>query len=209
MDVADDRVPSVGVAAECGLEPSDLELARAVMTGDHGAFHALVARHGPALLRVALSLADSPSDAEDICQETFAAAFRGLRNFDGRASVKTWLTSILIRRASKLWKKERHARRTYSLHHDGAANERGRGNVNEALVAQASVPSSVEAVDQRMDVLEIIRSLAPEFREAIVLREIEGLSYQEIARVLNIPRGTVESRLYRGRAELRRKLTGY
>ncbi len=87
--------------------------------------------------------------------------------------------------------------------------DRGRGNLNEALAAQASVPSSIEAIDQRMDVLEIIRSLAPEFRDAIVLREIEGLSYQEIAQVLNIPRGTVESRLHRGRAELRRKLTGY
>src|SRR5258706_9063584 len=98
------------------------------MTGDHGAFHALVARHGPALLRVALSLASSPSDAEDICQETFAAAFRGLRNFDGRASIKTWLTSILMRRASKVWKKERHARRTISLHSGGGGQGRGRGN---------------------------------------------------------------------------------
>ena len=67
----------------------------------------------------------------------------------------------------------------------------------------------IAAVDQRLDVMQVIRTLAPEFRDTVILREIEGLSYQEIADTLGIPRGTVESRLFRARAEMRKKLTGY
>jgi RNA polymerase sigma-70 factor (ECF subfamily) len=190
------------------LGASDLEVWQAAASGDHAAFHMLVDRHGPHLFRVALSLSSGRADAEDICQETFAAAFRGLKSFDGRASVRTWLTSILMRRAAKTWKKDRHARRAISLDRR-ADDDVERENPGGALADRLKVDAATGAADQRMDVLEVIRTLPPEFRAAIVLREIEGLSYQEIADVLGVPRGTVESRLYRGRAELRRKLTGY
>jgi RNA polymerase sigma-70 factor (ECF subfamily) len=189
------------------LEPSDLELWKAAAGGDHGAFHALVDRHARSLFRVALSLSGSRSDAEDVCQETFAAAFKSLKSFDGRASVKTWLTRILMRRAAKIWNKQKNARRTLSLHRGEESDEISHGNLGGMMAGKASV-AAVD-VDTRMDVLEVIRSLAPEFRDAVVLREIDGLSYQEIAETLGVPRGTVESRLHRARAELRRKLTGY
>jgi len=190
-------------------DASDVEVCRAAAAGDHAAFHVLIDRHGPALLRVAKSLSGSRSDAEDICQETFMAAFRGLKNFDGRASIRTWLMSILMRRAAKAWKKERHARRTISIQGRVLHHETGRGTLDETRAGEFSVPSATESSDQRLDILEAIRSLAPEFRDSIVLREIEGLTYQEIAEVLGVPRGTVESRLYRGRALLREKLKGY
>jgi RNA polymerase sigma-70 factor (ECF subfamily) len=187
---------------------TDLE-SHAPICGDAEAFHDWVDRYGPALFRLARSLSGNRLDAEDLCQETFEAAFRGFHRFDGRASIKTWLTSILMRRCAKLWRKERHARRALSLDRRTETGSCDRQDPGGALAEELSVASSTTDVDQRLDVLEVIRTLPSEFRDAIILREIDGLSYQEIADVLAVPRGTVESRLHRGRAELRRKLTGY
>jgi RNA polymerase sigma-70 factor (ECF subfamily) len=191
------------------LEPNDLHLCRAAAGGDHGAFHALIDRHARGLFRVAVSLSASRSDAEDLCQETFTAAFRGLKRFDGRASVKTWLTRILMCRAATLWKKQRHERRTFSLHGSGDFGGQRADGESGSLADRLGVPSTINAVEDRMDILAAIRSLTPEFRDAIILREIDGLSYQEIADTLGVPRGTVESRLHRARAELARKLAAY
>lgn len=190
------------------MELSDLEILRSA-TKDHAAFHVLIDRHARRLLRLAMSLSGNLSDAEDICQETFTAAFRGLEKFDGRASVKTWLTSILLRRAAKIWKKRRRTRRTVSIHREEDSNN-GRGaDLGGEFASELTVASATAISDQRMDLLEAIRTLPAAFRDTILLREIEGLSYQEIADVLGVPRGTVESRIYRARAELRQKLTGY
>ena len=188
---------------------SDVDSQPVAVNGDAAAFHEWVERYGPGLFRLAVSLSGNRLDAEDLCQETFAAAFRGFKNFGGRASIRTWLTSILMRRAAKLWRKERHARRALSLDRSAGLCDEGRQDPGGALAERLSVGSATVAVDQRLDVMEVIRGLAPEFRDAIVLREIEGMSYQEIADVLAVPRGTVESRLHRGRAELRVKLKGY
>jgi RNA polymerase sigma-70 factor (ECF subfamily) len=188
---------------------NDLE-SHAPICGDAEAFHDWVDRYGPALFRLARSLSGNRLDAEDLCQETFEAAFRGFHRFDGRSSIKTWLTSILVRRCAKHWRKQRHARRALSLDqctaHAGASDRQDPGG---GLAEAVSVASTITDIDQRLDVLEVIRALPSEFRDVIILREIDGLSYQEIADVLAVPRGTVESRIHRGRAELRRKLTGY
>ena len=192
------------------LDVIDLDTWRAAAAGDQAAFHALIDRHGPHLFKLALSLSGRRHDAEDICQETFIAAFHGLQRFDGRASVRTWLSSILVRRAASIWRKERRSRRTLSLQREmDSKEEGGRADPGGSLADQLSVASTTQDVDRRLDILEVIRSLPTEFRDVVVLREIQGMSYQEIADVLAVPRGTVESRLYRGRAQLRRKLGGY
>jgi RNA polymerase sigma-70 factor (ECF subfamily) len=175
------------------LESSDLDLARLAGQGDHQAFHALVDRHAKSLFRVASRLSPTRSDAEDLVQDTFAAAYKGLAAFDGRASVKTWLTRILIRRAADAWRAGRARRQTASL---------------ETAAPPAARPA-VAAVDQRLDLATILAKLEPAHREVIVMREMQGMSYAEIAESLNVPQGTVESRLHRARAELRRRLTGY
>lgn len=155
-----------------------------------------------------MALCQSRSDAEDLCQETFIAAFRGLKGFRGGSSFKTWLTSILMRRAATMYRKQRYARQTISLHRDNGGNGHSGGD-RDLFAEQLSVPSATTTVDQRLDLLEVIRSLAPDFHQVLVLREIDGMSYQEIADTLGIPRGTVESRLFRARAELRKRLSGY
>ncbi|HEX8520796.1 MAG TPA: sigma-70 family RNA polymerase sigma factor [Tepidisphaeraceae bacterium] len=189
----------MALPADADLTPSDDDLFRSAANGDDSAFHALVDRHAPRLFRSALSLAPSRPDAEDLVQETLIGAYRGLRNFDGRSSVKTWLTSILIRQAAKNWQRTKKHRQAQSLNR----------TVDESKDARLSMASTEERTDRRLDLLAIIRKLAAPHREVLVLREMQGLSYEEIAATLSIPRGTVESRLHRARSELRQYLTMY
>jgi hypothetical protein len=98
----------------------DFALLAAARDGDDRAFAVLIDRHAPALLQVAYSLSRNRADAEDVVQETFLAAYRGMKRFAGRSSVKTWLTQILLRRAARAWHRARHHRGTVSLDAGGA-----------------------------------------------------------------------------------------
>jgi RNA polymerase sigma-70 factor, ECF subfamily len=170
-------------------EAGDIELLRRAVGGDSKAFHALVDRHAQQLYRLAVSLVGNATDAEDVLQETFIGAFRGLRDFEERSSVKTWLTRILITQAAK-WRRDRRRRTSVP--------------VDESLAATPGTGRDVG-----LDIQATLQQLSPEHREILVLREFERMTYEEIAQTLEIPQGTVESRLYRARAELREKLKAY
>jgi len=157
------------------------------------AFHELVDRHAAYLYGMAASLVSNAADAEDAVQETLAGAFRGLRSFREESSVKTWLTGILVRQAARQARGGRHAARSIN---------------QEAAREQAAVPGTPKA-DIRMDVQAALLGLRADYREVIVLRELQGLSYEEIAQALGIPTGTVESRLFRARRELQELLRDY
>ena len=181
------------------MEAPDLELVRSAVGGDDGAFHALVDRHAPALFRSALSLSRNRADAEDLLQETLVAAYRGLKNFAGRSSVRTWLLTILTRKAFKSLHRSRHSRNTLSI--DAVDGSRNPEDADAAMVKYGATTR----VEQRLDVMEVLKSLSPPHREVLMLREIQGLSYEEIAAILGVPRGTVDSRLARARAEFRER----
>jgi RNA polymerase sigma-70 factor, ECF subfamily len=195
------------------LEPGDLELVRAAACGDQGAFHTLVDRHAQGMFRLAVSLTPTRSDAEDLCQETFAGAFAGLKRFNGQSTVRTWLTSILMRQAAKAWHRSRHTRKSVPLQGSGGSGETASG----ADIAGASswggsgptIPPEQAAVDRKIDLEQILGRLDPPHREILLLREMQQMSYEEIAASLGVPRGTVESRLHRARAELKRHLKDY
>jgi len=178
------------------LRPTDPELVKRAREGDPSAFHELVDRYANLLFALAVSLGTSTADAEDMIQETFSGAFRGLGGFRGEASVKTWLTRILIRQRA------RHLR---------SAHKRNRTFIplETARDSDLAVSSAYPATDARLDVAAAIRSLSPDHQEVIALREIQGLSYEEIAEILEVPRGTVESRLFRARRQLQERLRGY
>jgi RNA polymerase sigma-70 factor (ECF subfamily) len=178
----------------------DLELLRSAAAGDRAAFHALVDRHSKDLFRVALSMSRNRSDAEDVLQETFVGAFRGLSQFSARSSVRTWLTQICVRQAAKQWNRSRRTREAVAIDSDGGATAGG-----EPLAR----PSREADADRRMDLMAVIEKLPEEHRQVILLREVQGLSYDEIARALGVPQGTVESRLHRARAGLKQRLKGY
>jgi RNA polymerase sigma-70 factor (ECF subfamily) len=167
------------------------------MAGDEAACREIVDLHSHGLHRLAFSLVGSAEDAEDVVQETFAGAFRALRDFEGRAALKTWLVRILVRQAARR-QRTRARKRTQPL--DSVADASGRA---------AAVRPPGETLDARLDVLWALDGLSPEHREVIVLREIEGMSYQEMADALDVARGTIESRLHRARQALRERLKDY
>lgn len=154
---------------------------------EQSAFHELVDRYSRQLFGVAYSMVGNAADAEDVVQETFTAAFAGIGRFRGEASVRTWLMQILVRQCARV-QRSRGRRMTIGI--DKA----------EQLVEEPSA-----AAESRMDVTEVLQKLSSEHREVIVLRELQGMSYDEMAETLKIPRGTVESRLHRARQELKAK----
>ncbi len=167
----------------------DVELAAKAAQGDAAAFHALVDRHSDRLFRIAIALVGNNADAEDVLQETLIGAFRSLKGFQGRASVKTWLTRILMIQAARF--------------------RRGRRKTEPISESEAAKTGGAQSVEAKMDVNAALTELSPEHRQVIVLRELEHLSYEEIAEVLEVPQGTVESRLHRARSALREKLKAY
>lgn len=172
-------------------DAEDHGLLRQAAGGDGRAFHHLVDRHGARLYRLAVSLVGNGADAEDVLQETFAGAFRGLKGFEARSSVKTWLTRILFTQAAK-WRRERKRRPVERLESHEAEMGSVTGSVETAIDLQAA-----------------LGQLSVEHRQVLVLREFDGMAYQEMAEVLGVPRGTIESRLHRAREELRDKLKDY
>jgi RNA polymerase sigma-70 factor (ECF subfamily) len=194
-------VPPTPSAAE------DLDLLRQAARGDGQAFHKLVDRHGQSLYRLAVSLAGNSADAEDLVQECLAGAFRGLDRFEGRSSVKTWLTRILVTQVAR-WRRSRRGKTALSIQ----AMDSGSGGDQAGETADwvgASGTDPADHVGRQVDVQAALRTLSAEHREVLVLREFQGLAYEEIAEVLGVPRGTVESRLHRARAELRGRLKSY
>jgi RNA polymerase sigma-70 factor (ECF subfamily) len=186
---------------ESGQLPcTDSELIESVRLGDESAFHELVDRYADYLFGVAFSLTGNAADAEDALQETFVAMLKGSGTFRHQASVKTWLVRILVKQCAL------------------ARRRRGRtivlpiwGNAQASLEHDAglAVAPSAGQVDARVDVMHMLQTLSPEHRQVMILREMEGMSYDEMAQALGVPQGTVESRLHRARQELRERFKGY
>lgn len=167
---------------------SEADLVARLQLGDSEAFRVLVDGYAELLLRIATRFTASRSDAEDVVQETFEGALASLGRFEGRSSLKSWLISILRRRAARHYRKHKHIQFVQS------------DDPQSRIDAERNVTGSAESA---LDVETILASLSAEHREVVVLREIEGMTYEEIADALDIPRGTVESRLFRARQALR------
>jgi len=173
-----------------GLCASDFELLQRARQGDTAAFHELVDRHAEGLYRLACALTGQSAEAEDVMQETLLGAFQRMGSFRGRSSVKTWLVSILNRQAAR---RHRTRLRRPAVRLETLSRE----------------PAEQRSLDARLDVTEALGRLSPEHRQVLVLREMEGMTYAEIAEVLGVPLGTVESRLFRARQELKTHLADY
>ena len=181
-------------------ELPDDELMRRIRLGDPASFGGLVDRYADDLFRLAYSLVGNEPDARDMVQETFLGAFRRASAFAGRSTVKTWLMRILFNRVWKA-RRSRRVRRALSLDAPTGAAAESDGQM------QSRSPAA--AVEARQDVQVMLAALPEDYRQVIVLRELQRLTYDEIAGVLSIPVGTVESRLHRARKELRRRFAGY
>ena len=192
--------------------PDDTELLEQIGRGDQAAFRTLLDRHGRYLYGVAHAMSGSAADAEDIVQETLIGALNSSAKFRGESSVRTWLVRILINRV-RMWRRsgKRHEGtvRLDASHPnapDGSASAGGAGGSGSS---GSSGSSATSAVDAKLDLTQMLAQLTPEHRQVIVLRELQGMSYEEMAQALEVPRGTVESRLHRAREELRKRFKGY
>jgi len=172
----------------------DSELVALAQGGDSGAFATLVGRYEERLLRLVRGMVPE-SDTEDVTQEALLKAFRKVGSFDGRSSFYTWIYRITANTAMDWRKKERHRR-----HAPLPEGEEG-----EDLLA-GTEPGPERRTGQRElgeRIAAAIEALPPKYHQILVLREVEGLSYEQIAGTLEISKGTVESRLFRARERLR------
>jgi RNA polymerase sigma-70 factor (ECF subfamily) len=176
-------------------EPSDVELVAAAQRGDRAAIEALLERHEPTIYRFGLRLCGDEESAREVLQETMLAAFKNLSSFRGEASVSTWLYQI----AKSFCIKER--RRPAAAHAAGAEPPR------EDLADPGPGPDSLVHARRIGAALAAgIAALGDEQREALVLRDVEGLSAEEAAAVAGVQVGALKSRLHRARVELRAHL---
>ena len=178
-------------------------LARA-RQGDTAAFGALVRLHQRRVYAAALHVTGNHSDADDVTQETFVRAFRGLASFDGRSDFFTWLYRIAVNTALN---RLRSSRRAGALSTAGAAEAAQVGGRPEALGAPRLAPDELAQLGQQVrSTLVAMSQLSPPLRVTLVLATIEGLGHKQIADILDIPEGTVAWRVNEARRILREKL---
>jgi RNA polymerase sigma-70 factor (ECF subfamily) len=190
--------------SEAGVDHDDLVLARALREGSEEAYEALLTRFQQPVYSLALRLLNEQSDASDVVQEVFLKVFRNIGSFRGQSSLKTWIYRITVNEAhnARRWF-FRHRRREVDLDVDP---EESRG-LKEVIPDSSRSPFDVVFDRERhLMIEEALGRINPIFREAVVLRDLADLSYEEIADVLSVSLGTVKSRILRGREALREQL---
>ncbi|WP_433966621.1 RNA polymerase sigma factor [Tunturiibacter gelidiferens] len=196
------------LASAIGITTEDVALIADLKAGSEEAFAVLIAQyHQPLYSLIARSLND-PADAADITQEVFIKVFRSIRGFHGEASLRTWLYRIALHEASnqrRWWSRHKKQEITIdsSFESDPDA-ENSHQSLASTLADQSDSPFDHAAqAEVRERVEAALRQIPEAFRTVVILREIEGFAYEEIAEILNVNLGTVKSRLTRGRAALR------
>ena len=202
---------TVGFQFECGTgtfsapaHEEDSTLIAGLRAGDESAYEILIQRFEQPVYNLVSRLVDNPSDAADVAQEVFLKVFRKVDGFRAESSLKTWIYRIAVNEA-------RNQRRWFTRH-------RGKEIGLEPVDSNAQGPQDwlcdparspyQTVLDQETQVLieAALQQVSPNYRAAVVLREVEGLSYEEISEVLEVSLGTVKSRILRGRESLRKHL---
>jgi len=195
------------LAGVIGVRPEEAAVVEQLKAGSEEAFAWLISRYQQPLYSLIYRILPNPGDAADITQEVFVKVFRGIGHFHGEASLRTWIYRIALHEAlnqRRWW--SRHQKQQVTIDEDTDDQH----PVGETLVdthdspfdaaAHAEIAARVEAA---------IREVPEPFRTVVVLRDIEGFGYEEIAEILNANLGTVKSRLMRGRAHLKNLLAPY
>ncbi len=174
-----------------------------LQAGVESDYELLIARFQQPVYNLALRLASDPSDSGDIVQDVFLKVFRNIHTFRGQSSLRTWIYRIAVNEA--------HNRRRWSFRHKhnevGLEDSRDETTYERELANDGPSPFDCALNEEKHALIErALSRINPSFREAVVLRDIEDLNYEEIAEILNISMGTVKSRIMRGREALRGEL---
>ena len=176
---------------------------------DAAAFETLVNERSGEIYGLLYRLTENAEEARDLTQETFLRAFQSIDHFRGEADLRTWIYRIAINQARNRWRWWRRRRRDATVSIDAPDIGGPLGLIATLRSTTAKDPEQDTLANERERALKkALGTLKRVYREAVILRDIEGFAYEEIATTLNISVGTVKSRLARGRQELRRKLEG-
>ncbi|MCH7708941.1 MAG: sigma-70 family RNA polymerase sigma factor [Myxococcales bacterium] len=199
---------AAAVAAADGA-PADSEIVKRAQAGDHDAFRILVDRYQGRAYGLALRILRNEEQAKDAVQDSFLKVYRSLDRFEGRAGFYTWLYRIVMNQCLDRKRRDKSDREV-EWNDESAA---GVLNASESAASPAGRDADREAPDVAIERSEIrqavaraINALPEDARRTIQLREIDGLSYKEIAEAMGIPKGTVMSRLHYARQRLRELL---
>jgi RNA polymerase sigma-70 factor (ECF subfamily) len=169
---------------------ADRPLVDAAAAGSREAFDELICRHQAAILNVIRALLGGAADSDDVAQETFVRAWKGLRRFRGDSSFRTWLYRVALNVARTELARQRHARHSFRPADERREPESGDEPIDRILGRRQAVERALHALPE-------------DLRAAVTLRDLQGLEYRAIAEILEVPIGTVESRIFRARQRLR------
>ena len=184
-------------------DASDLSLVQRVQRGDKGAFDVLVLKYQHKVVKLVMRYVRNPAEAEDIAQDAFIKAYRALPQFRGDSAFYTWLYRIAINTA----KNAVVARDRNPVDFDLDMTNNDESYEMQGRLKDSETPEALVLTDEiRTTVNAAIANLPEDLRTAIVLRELEGLSYEEIAATMDCPVGTVRSRIFRAREAIDSRL---
>ena len=197
-------------AVEESRPQAEAQFIERLKRGDAAAFETLVNERSGEIYGLLYRLTENGEEARDLTQETFLRAFQSIVHFRGESDLRTWIYRIAINQARNRWRWWRRRRRDVTVSIDAPdPNGSPLGLVTSLKARNVPDPEEHAIANERERALhKALSSLRRVYREAVVLRDIEGFAYEEIATALDISVGTVKSRLARGRQELRRKLEG-
>ncbi len=199
----DSLVPARGELA--GEQGADMALVEGLQLGEEEAYEALIAAYQQPVYSLVYRLVADPSEACDVVQEVFVKVFRNVESFRGQSNLKTWIYRIAVNEAHnhRRWF-GRHRKREVGIENEDASSGSSFGDM---LPDPGKSPFELVLHGENMALVEeVLSEMKAVFREAVVLRDIEDLSYEEIAEILQVSLGTVKSRILRGREALRTEL---
>lgn len=207
----DEEIGTAMVSATplAGQNTEELLFIDKLRAGDAAAFETLIDRHSGEIYALLFRLTENAEEASDLTQDTFLRALRSIKSFRGDSELRTWLFRIAINESRNRfrWWKRRRLDRTISL--DAMIGDSATA-ISDTLADRSISPEDAALSQERGYALQAALLDIPDvYREAIVLCDIEGLSYEETAVALSVGIGTVKSRISRGREELRRRLKDF
>ena len=209
FDDEDIRKVAVASGVSAAYTIADSEFVDRLRSGDGEAFDTLITRYSGDIYSLLYRMTGDREEAGDLTQETFLSALKAIRSFRGEAELKTWLFRIALNHSRNRfrWWKRRKRNETISL--DKPIGE-GTATVSDTIADDAETPEqAMLRSESRRRLAAAVNSLPEIFRETIILCDIQGLGYEEIAHALEINVGTVKSRIARGREQLRKKLSDF
>src|SRR2546421_6482580 len=199
------------LACAIGARSQESAVIAELKAGSEEAYVWLIGKFHQPIYSLVYRIVNDPSDAADTTQEVFLKVFRGIKHFHGESSLKTWIYRIAVHEASnrrRWW--FRHKSREMSIEPTQSFDGIPTTGIRDTLMYQGDSPfESMLHEEVRGHVEEELRKVTEPYRTTVILRDLEGMSYEEIAEITEVSLGTVKSRLTRGRDALRQRLTDY